>query len=152
MLLSPPVVYPQGFHITFGVYMARPPGSAKPHVDRDRNEYGDPLAPTNPARERWAREHAAFEPVRLDLEQRRLAEQAITELAGRCGWRIHAVAVQADHAHVVVSAARDPDELREAIKAAASRLLNAKYGARPWWAGGGEAASIYGSVTIFRTR
>src|SRR5436853_3244785 len=34
-----PMLYPQAYHITFGVYLARPPGSPKPHVDHDHNEY-----------------------------------------------------------------------------------------------------------------
>ena len=137
------MVFPQGFHITFGVYMARPPGSSRPHVDRNQNEYQDALAPPNPELERWAREHAGFEAVELNWEQRRLVEGAIIELAARFRWRIHVIAVQSDHAHVVLSAARDPEELRETIKAAASRVLNEKYGVRPWWAVGGSSKYLW---------
>ena len=137
------MVFPQGFHITFGVYMARPPGSSRPHVDRRHNEYGEPLAPTDPELERWVRDHARFETVRLNLEQRRLVEEAILQFGRRFGLKIHVLAVQSDHTHVVISAARDPEEIREAIKAVASRVLNEKYGVRPWWAVGGSCKYLW---------
>jgi REP element-mobilizing transposase RayT len=137
------MVFPQAYHITFGVYLARPPGSQKPHVDHDHNEYGEPLAPTNQGREDWAREHATDEPVELTIEQRIVVEEAIRDLAKRYGWIIHAIAVQRDHVHVVISAARKGDELREAIKAVASRWLNQKFRKRKWWAEGGSAKYLW---------
>lgn len=137
------VIYPQAYHITFGVYMSRPPGSSKPHVDRDHNTYGEPLAPADPELEAWAREHAKFEPVELTLEQRKLIEEAIRDLAQRYDWTIHAMAPQKDHVHAVISAARDGNQLRDAIKAVASRWLNQAYGKRPWWASGGSAKYLW---------
>jgi len=48
-----------------------------------------------------------------------------------------------DHVHVVVSAARDGDPLRDAIKAVASKSLNKAYGKRTWWAEGGSAKYLW---------
>ncbi|HSV15731.1 MAG TPA: transposase [Tepidisphaeraceae bacterium] len=137
------MVYPQAYHITFSVYLARPPGSPKPHVDRDHNDYGKPLAPTNEGREQWPRENASESPIELTIEQRRLVEEAIRDLAARYRWLIHAIAVMRDHVHVVISAARDGEQLRDAIKAVASKWLNKQSGKRTWWAEGGSAKYLW---------
>jgi REP element-mobilizing transposase RayT len=139
------MVYPQAYHITFGVYLARPPGSAKPHVDRDHNEYQGPLAPTDSEREAGSRENAGDTEVSLNLEQRKVVEAAIREVAKRYGWIIHAIAIQNDHAHVVISAPRAGDQLREAIKAVASKWLNKQFGKRRWWAEGGSDRYLWES-------
>jgi REP element-mobilizing transposase RayT len=137
------MVFPQAYHITFAVYLSRPPGSPKPHVDRDHNEYGAPLAPTDPEKEQSARDRAREDPVELTIEQRRLVERAIRDLADRYGWTIHAIAVMRDHVHVVITAPREGEALREAIKATASRWLNREFGKRTWWAEGGSAKYLW---------
>jgi hypothetical protein len=53
------------FHITWGTHGARLHGSAKPHVDRDHNEYCQPFAPTDPQREREAHERMTGSVVHL---------------------------------------------------------------------------------------
>jgi REP element-mobilizing transposase RayT len=123
--------------------MARPPGSRKPHVDRDHNQYGAPLAPADPQKERLARHRAREEPVQLTIEQRRLVERAIRDLAERYDWNIRAIAPMRDHVHVVISAPREGAALREAIKAVASRWLNKEFGKRAWWAEGGSAKYLW---------
>jgi len=119
--------------------MARPPVGNKPHVDRDHNQYRTPLAPTEPLLENWVRQHARQDTVVLTIEQRKLVEEAIGDLAQRYRWSIHAIAPMRDHVHVVVGAAREGVQLREGIKAVASKWLNKKYGKRTWWAEGGSA-------------
>ena len=79
---------PHGYHITFGTYGARLHGSHKPHVDRDHNQYGAPLAPTDPDREQASRERMKQEPVTLTVEQRKCVEESIRELAARYRWPI----------------------------------------------------------------
>ena len=137
------MVFPQGYHVTFGTYGARLHGSSKPHVDRDHNEYGQPLAPTDPAREEKARDRMKFDPVSLTLEQRTLVESAITDLCSRYDWPLHAMAAQSDHVHVVLSAPREGPQLRDAIKSVASRALNKEFGKCPWWAEGGSAKYLW---------
>lgn len=135
--------FPQGYHITWGAYGARLPGSPKPHVNQNNNEYGTPLAPTDPIREADAREIMPSDPVRLTIEQRKCVEEAILSGAVKYNWTIHAVAPQTDHVHVVITAFRRGDELREALKAAASRLLNQRYGKQRWWARGGSDKHLW---------
>ena len=84
-----------------------------------------------------------YEPVRLTLDQRRLVESAIAGLCTRYNWHVHAIAVQSDHVHVVLSADREGEPLREAIKASASRALNNTYGRRKSWASNGSAKHLW---------
>jgi len=142
-------VYPQGYHITFGTYGARLHGSSKPHVDRDHNRYRAPLAPRDPEREEDARDRMSDDRVKLTMEQRRIVERAILHLCQRFNWPAHAIAPQSDHVHVVVTAARDGEALREAIKASASRELNKQFGKRRWWAENGSCKYLWERAYFF---
>src|SRR5438552_2167101 len=88
--------YPMGFHITWGTYGSRLPGSSKPYVDRGHNEFGEPLPKPDPAREQAARDRMREEPVKLALQQRKVVEEAIREVANRYRWTVHAIAPQSD--------------------------------------------------------
>jgi REP element-mobilizing transposase RayT len=59
----------------------------------------------------------------LDEELRRLVEKTITDHCRIRGWRLHAVNCRSNHLHVVVTADRDPDEVREQFKAWCTRKL-----------------------------
>jgi REP element-mobilizing transposase RayT len=135
--------YPHAFHITFGTYLSRPPGSPKPHVDRWHNRFGEPLAPTDPARERFARAAARSTPVWLSLDQRLVVDAGIRDVAQRYGWRIDALAANSDHVHAVVFAERQGDALRDAVKAAGSRALNKCFDKCDWWAEGGSVKYLW---------
>jgi REP element-mobilizing transposase RayT len=141
--------YPHAFHITFGTYLSRPPGSAKPHVDRHHNRFGEPLAPTDPAREHFARAIARSAPVWLSVDQRSTVEEGIRDVAVRYGWRIDALAVNSDHVHAVIAAEREGNALRDAVKAAGSRALNKRFARRDWWAEGGSVKYLW-DLSYFR--
>ena len=81
--------------------------------------------------------------VYLTFDQRKLVEEAIREVANRYGWTVHALASQSDHTHVVITAMRVGDELREALKAVASSALNKQLGKRKWWSEGGSAKYLW---------
>ena len=135
--------YPMAFHITWGTKGARLHGSSKPHVDRDHNEYGTSFAPTDPHREDESRARMNGDPVSLSPEQRAVVEQAIRDVAGCYEWTIHAIAVQSNHVHVVITAFREGEGLRDALKAVASRALNKSFGKREWWAEKGSAKYLW---------
>jgi REP element-mobilizing transposase RayT len=132
-----------GYHITWGTYGARLHGSSKPHVDLEHNEYGTPFPPADPAREQENRESMTTDPVKLTIEQRKLVEESILNLATRYNWTIRSIAIQSDHAHVVLTAMRDGQQLRDALKAVASRALNKRFGAKKWWAEKGSAKYLW---------
>lgn len=131
-------IYPQAYHITWGTYGTRLHGGDKPFVDEYHNEYGTPFPPTDPEREQEARESMNDNAVYLGDEQKRVVERALIDLAERFEWTIHALAPRRDHTHIVITAMREGDALREALKAGASRVLNRIYGKRRWWAEGGS--------------
>lgn len=112
-------------------------------MDRDHDEYGSPFAPADPAREQDARDRMCDDPVSLMPEHRWLVEDSIREVASRYGWTIHAMAIQTNHDHVVITACRDGEALRDALKAVASRALNKRFGKRAWWAEGGSAKYLW---------
>ena len=137
------MLYPMAYHITWGTYGTRLHGSSRPHVDNDHNEYGTSFPPADPAREQDARDRMKGDPIYLTLEQRKLVEEAIHEVAKKYDWPIHAIASQRDHTHVVLTAIREGEKLRDALKAVASRALNKKYGERKWWAEKGSAKYLW---------
>ena len=53
----------------------------------------------------------------LVAEQRELVEKTIREHCQIRGWTLHAVNCRTNHLHVVVTADRHPDEIREQFKA-----------------------------------
>jgi len=71
------------------------------------------------------------------------APSAIREGARRYGWTIHSIAVQSDHVHVVITACREGEQFRDALKAVASRALNREFGKRDWWAEKGSAKYLW---------
>jgi REP element-mobilizing transposase RayT len=135
--------YPLGYHITFGTYGARLPGSQKPHVDNQHNRYGEPLASADPLREHASAERMNADEVRLTPEQRAVVESAVRDLAARYRWFIRAFAARSNHVHSVVTAPREGEALRDAIKAVATRWLNKRFGTRQWWAEKGSAKYLY---------
>ncbi len=134
---------PLAFHITIGTYGARLHGCDRPHVDLSHNTYGEPLAPANGFRADEARARMTHDAVEMSVEQRREVEAAIRDVAARYGWVIHAMASKVDHTHVVVTADREGQALRDAIKAVASRWLNKRFAPRPWWAENGSVKHIW---------
>ena len=136
-------LYPMGYFISWGTYGARLTGGPKPFVDRWHNEYDKPLPAPDPAREQAARDRMKEDPVTLTVQQRHEVESAIREVAARYRWPIHEIAIQGNHCHVVLTAARDGEELRDALKAVATRALNKHFKKRKWWAEGGSARYLW---------
>jgi REP element-mobilizing transposase RayT len=137
------VIFPQGYHITWGTYGARLPGCDRPHVTRDQNEYGTPLPLPDPHLEELAENNLVQPPVRLSIEQRREVEDAVLAASRRYEWTVHTLAAQSDHVHVVITAMRVGDELRDALKACATRALNARYAKQKWWARDGSCRYLW---------
>jgi REP element-mobilizing transposase RayT len=132
-----------GYHITWSTYGTRLPGSDKPYVDRWHNEYNEPLPKPDSKREDAARDRMEEDPVWLTLEQGKVVEEAVRDVARRYDWTIHAMASQSDHTHVVITACRKGRELRDALKACATRALNKTFGKRTWWSECGSARYLW---------
>ena len=81
-------------------------------------------------------------PVYLTAEQATAAAGQFRETADYRAWRFLAVAVMANHVHLVVGVPGDPpsEDLVRDFKSYAGRVLNRGWGRRPggtWWAAGG---------------
>jgi REP element-mobilizing transposase RayT len=131
------------YHITWGTHGTRLPGSDKPHVRKDQNEFDSPLPEPDPELEVLARKRMTQPSVRLTYEHRQFTVKAIENVAKRYGWTIHAIAAQSDHVHVVITANRVGNELRDALKAVSSKALNKQFADQKWWAVGGSCKYIY---------
>jgi REP element-mobilizing transposase RayT len=79
--------------------------------------------------------------VRLDLAQAEALAEQLRETAAHRGWRLLALAVMANHLHVVVGVPGDPDpeKLLGDFKAWGTRRLNRGWGRRAhWWTQSGS--------------
>jgi REP element-mobilizing transposase RayT len=135
--------YPLAYHITWGTYGTRLRGGDAPYVDRKHNQYGTPLPPPNPAVAHADRDRMKYDPVYLTEEQRSTVRDAVLDVARRYHWHIHTEAANTDHIHVVITAKREGEALRDALKAVACKALNKKFGKREWWAEKGSAKYIW---------
>lgn len=102
--------------------------------------------------ERQARDRMAEPMVLLNDDQRAIVGQTIADHCHIRGWTFHAVNVQSNHVHVVVTADRDPEDVRDQFKAWCSRKLSDAAGLttpvadgagrRRWFTEGGDAEII----------
>src|SRR5260370_37517974 len=77
-------------------------------------------------------------PIYFDREKAEIVLAQFQETATYRGRTLHAVAIMANHYHLVVQVLDDPDpkKLLADFKAYGSRILNRKYGKPPsdtWW-------------------
>jgi REP element-mobilizing transposase RayT len=115
-------------------------------VDDGVNEPGTPYAWGDAQGYAADAKRMAESPCRLTDGQRATAEDAIREACEFRSWRLVAVNVQPDHAHVVVEAPEvDGVRTRQILKDRATRALKREYpGRRRWW-------TREGKVDVIRT-
>jgi REP element-mobilizing transposase RayT len=136
------------FHITWTTYGTWLPGDARGWVKA--GAWG--IQAPDPERERRSRERMTEEAVLLTREQRDVVEQTIRDHCRIRGWLLHAVNARTNHIHVVVTADRDPETVRDQFKAWCSRKLSdqagltevvgKKAGRRHWFTEGGDVEVI----------
>jgi REP element-mobilizing transposase RayT len=132
------------YHIVWTTYGTWLPGDARGWV---RKGCWGILEP-DPERQRHARVLMAEVEVVLTSAQRELIEQTIREHCRIRQWLLHAVNARSNHVHVVVTADRDPDDVRDQLKAWCSRKLSdaaslkqriaTNAGRRRWFTEGGN--------------
>ena len=92
---------------------------------------------------KYVRETMNSLPVIFSEEQRLFIEQSMTEVCKRGGWRLHEVACQPDHVHILLTIETEAKSVRKWIKTWLSQLMNEKNGNRKWWAKGGSCKYIF---------
>ena len=85
--------------------------------------------------------------ILIDREQAEALVGQFRETAAYRAWALPAVAVMANHVHLVVSVPGNPDpsDILGDFKAYGSRVLNRRWGRRPngtWWTGGGSKRKL----------
>ena len=142
------------WHLTWTCYGSRLPGDGRGFVGRVRerraddspaprrshNRVGTEIDRAMPGLERSARAKMTEVPARLSATHAAALVEQFGETASFRGWRLLAVAVMADHVHLVVGVTGDPDpeSLLRDFKAYGSRRLNGIGGRRRWWTDGGS--------------
>ena len=142
------------WHLTWACYGARLPGDERGFVGRVRERREGEIAgyrrvhnrlrtefdAAKPELQRAARELMTHPPTRLPPAAAPPLLNQFAETAAVRGWRCLAAAVMADHVHLLVGVAADPDPdtLLRDFKSYGSRTLNRRFGPRRWWADGGS--------------
>ncbi|MEQ8211738.1 MAG: transposase [Lacipirellulaceae bacterium] len=109
-------------------------------VRRSNNHYGVPCDRDLPKLHRAIQSSLKEKPVWLKREQATRLLQQFQETATYRGWQLAAVAVMANHVHLIVGVAEaiDPEKLLGDFKAYGSRILNRSWGKRDWWTRSGS--------------
>jgi REP element-mobilizing transposase RayT len=95
-------------------------------VDRNHNAFGSPFPEANPRFEAAAANLMKGQPYLLDKPRCSIVLEGLTECCRRRAWHLYAAHVRTNHVHVVVEADCTPELAMNALKAYASRALNAR--------------------------
>jgi REP element-mobilizing transposase RayT len=102
--------------VTYGTWL---PGDARGWV-----KYQNGWQLPDPIREREAKALMSEDACILTREEREVVEAQIAETCAHRGWTLHVVNCRSNHVHVVATAdVADPDKIRMALKAWATRAL-----------------------------
>ena len=117
---------------------------------RNRNEVGAPYRAGGEFIGRAAEIAMGGRPLYLSVEHASLVRDQVLETARHRGWTVRAVAVMANHVHVLVGVPGDPEPetLLRDLKSWASRALNERFevpdGGR-WWTRSGSKRKKVGA-------
>jgi REP element-mobilizing transposase RayT len=114
---------------------------------------GTPYDEDVPGLERASAERMTGPPVYVDRSHADILVSQFRETAGYRGWDILAVAVMANHVHLVVRVSGDPDPTKVLgdFKAYGSRALTARFGkpaSGTWWTSGGSKRKLVGTEAV----
>ena len=136
---------PLAYFLTWPTYGTWLPGDERGWVKR---HHGHQLP--DPPRKLEATARMTEQACQLDDMQRRLVEQTVADHCRIRGWTLHAVNCRSNHLHIVVTANRHPDEVREQFKAWTVRNLEQRQSQsvptisirEKWWAERGSKRYI----------
>jgi REP element-mobilizing transposase RayT len=125
----------------------RRPEDAPTPARLEHDAPGEPYEPELPGLCRSALERMSGPPIYLEREKAELVLKQFQETAAYRFWTLRAVAIMANHFHIVVLVPGDPDPTRVLadFKAYATRTLDRRYGKPPsetWWTDGGSKRKL----------
>ena len=114
------------------------------------NEPGTPYAADHVGLHRAVATKVAGNEVRLTAPQAVAVAGQLRETAAYRDWQVLALAVMANHVHVVVGVPGDPDpdHLVSGFKSYASRRLNAGDQPAQWWTAGASTQLLIGDENV----
>jgi len=131
------------FHLTWGTYGTRLHCDSRNTVDRQHNQYGEPVLGFD--EHRWDHEKTLlkFPPVYFDQPRMLAVESLLPEICHRGGWTHIAGAAGPDHIHEILYSPNDSKTIRRLLKRWLGQALSERFDERPdgatWWA---ECGSI----------
>ena len=142
---------PLAYHITFGTYGCRLHGDPRGTVDRQHNQYLDPVIAENWDRELANQERLRFQRITLTSEQRLFIESITLEICQRGAWQLFAVAAAPDHGHVCLSGEADGKRIRTWFKRWLGERLSSRWtlqSGQTWWAEDGSVKWIFDEMNF----
>ena len=139
---------PLTYFITWTTYGTWLPGDERGW----RKTNAGPQLP-RPRLEDWCRNRMTEKPVLLNDEQRLRVEAVCRKHVAIRGWVVHAVSVRSNHVHIVVTADKPPEHVRDQFKANATRVLREAPGAIEQdkvWTRGGDSEIVDGEANLER--
>ena len=133
---EPPMPEPLAYFLTWTTYGTWLPGDERGWVRHGKGfQLPDPVI-KSAAESRMTETHCT-----LDPQQRELVEKTIADHCRIRGWELHAVKCRTNHVHVVVTADRKPEDVRDQFKAWCTRKLKELHRSRDpmskvrenWW-------------------
>ena len=110
--------FPLAYFITWTTYGTWLPGDA-----RAWKKWRAGHQPPQPRLEAWCQTLMKERALTLSPAQRLRIEDVCRQHADIRNWQMHAMSVRSNHVHLVVSAAADPQKVRDQFKANATRVL-----------------------------
>ena len=122
-------------------------GEAASTVRLEHDVPGEPWEDPMPGLFHSVIEQMKGSPIYLDLDKAETLLAQLQETATYRGWILHAVAIMANHFHLVVKVEGDPEprKILADFKAYGSRALNRHYGKPPsetWWTSKGSKRKL----------
>jgi REP element-mobilizing transposase RayT len=114
---------PLAYFLTWTCYGTWLHGDGRLSVDRKHNGYGRPLLAADPRRASAQRRRMAHPEITLTADDRSLIERAIRETCEFRSWRVHAMDVRSNHAHLVVSGPAKPERIMQDTKSWGTRAM-----------------------------
>lgn len=129
---------PWAYFLTFACYGARLHGDPRGSVDDRHSVPFTRYLPANPARVAHETGLMPEAAVTLNSVERWTTLAAFQQTCRLNAWDLHAAHVRTNHAHLVLTAEREPERVMAKLKAYATRSLNERYGPkkRRWAAHG----------------
>jgi len=142
---------PLAFFITWTTY-----GQWLPGDERGWIRSGHGWQPPNPKTHESAESRLTESICWLVRQQRDIVEQTITDHCRIRNWDLHRVSCRSNHVHVIVSADRDPEAIRDQFKAWCTRKLKEQERLRghgpkireKWWTEKGSIRFVGDSISL----